>query len=113
MVVFLGPPTLFITLSAADLYWKELYRLLGYRIQESANEVESMKIRTKLFDENPLTVAAFFQTETVIEVDEGGKWVLLTRRNDPLLSRHNRYITEHWRANTDAQAILTLEAVLS
>ncbi|XP_063392313.1 uncharacterized protein LOC134677816 [Cydia fagiglandana] len=42
-----------------------------------------------------------------------GHWELITKRNHELVNRHNRYITEHWRANTDVQAILSYNAVLN
>lgn len=44
---------------------------------------------------------------------ESGSWEIKTERNDPLVNRHNRYITEHWRANTDVQCIVSLSAVLN
>ena len=44
---------------------------------------------------------------------ESGHWELVTERNHPLVNRHNRYITENWRANTDVQAILSVNAVLN
>ncbi|KAI3934810.1 hypothetical protein MKW98_026218 [Papaver atlanticum] len=62
MVNQLGPPTIFFTLSAADLQWPELYKLL-----DTENRLESLdpnrrrRERAKLLNENPLVVSWFLQ----------------------------------------------------
>lgn len=63
MVEQLGSPTLFFTISAADLQWKELYRLLDPNGQHVPfqNEYLETRRRTKLFIDNPLKVATFFK----------------------------------------------------
>ncbi|KAK3911829.1 ATP-dependent DNA helicase [Frankliniella fusca] len=51
----LGSPTAFITLSSADYYWPDFYKLLGYDINEL-----SMSERRKLLSDNPLLFESFF-----------------------------------------------------
>lgn len=62
MVEQLRAPTLFFTLSAADLHWPELYWLLDtnneYPVFE--NEILENNRRAHLLNENPLIVAWFF-----------------------------------------------------
>ena len=63
MVKQLGAPTLFFTLSAADIQWPELYRLLdsdGNTISSTNEQIENRR-RTKLLIDNPLIVAWFFK----------------------------------------------------
>lgn len=54
-----------------------------------------------------------FLSDTIILSKESGSWEIKTERHDPLVNRHNRFITEHWRANTDVQCIVSLSAVLN
>lgn len=65
MVKQLKSPTLFFTLSAADLQWPELFRLLGlFNLDDNeplANESREYRRRKKLLNENPLLVAWFFE----------------------------------------------------
>ena len=58
MVRQLGKPTIFITLSAADYHWPDLFKLLcpdKYFEELSSNE------KRKLMHDNPIIVAYFFQ----------------------------------------------------
>lgn len=59
MVQQLGLPTLFFTLSAADMHWPELYKLLA-----PDEEIETMTEyrRRELIQQNPLVVDEFFLT---------------------------------------------------
>lgn len=62
MVEQIGAPTLFFTLSAADIQWPELYRMIdpdnvGAPI---ADERRENRRRAKLLNDNPLIVAWFF-----------------------------------------------------
>ena len=57
MVEQLGLPTIFLTMSAADLYWPDLFLLLtGKNISQIR-----MSERRRLLQENPLIVDMFFQ----------------------------------------------------
>ena len=65
MVKQLGAPTIFFTLSAADIQWPELYRLIEADqpdtiISPSNEQIENRK-RAKLLIDNPLIVASFFK----------------------------------------------------
>ena len=63
MVKQLGAPTIFFTLSAADIQWSELYRLIDpdfATISNTNEQIESRK-RAKLLMDNPLIVASFFK----------------------------------------------------
>lgn len=66
MVNQLGTPTIFFTLSAADLHWPDLFRLLA---PNTNNETLKHMNRTKLMSENPLIVATFFneRVKTFVE----------------------------------------------
>ncbi|KAE8739488.1 hypothetical protein FOCC_FOCC015019 [Frankliniella occidentalis] len=57
MVDQLGIPTLFLTLSAADLHWEDLFRLLAPG--EDVNAMTDAR-RAKLLSENPLIADTFF-----------------------------------------------------
>lgn len=63
MVETLGPPTAFLTLSAADLYWPELGNILGeyYDGYDKLSERQKLQRRQRLINNNPLTVAFFFK----------------------------------------------------
>ncbi|KAI3924837.1 hypothetical protein MKW98_031088 [Papaver atlanticum] len=62
MVNQLGPPTIFFTLSAADLQWPELYKLLDTENRlESLDPNRRMRERAKLLNQNPLVVSWFLQ----------------------------------------------------
>lgn len=61
MVQYVGSPTFFITLSAADIHWKELNRLFNLPENHSnLSEVEQNRIRNKLLNKNPMLVAFYF-----------------------------------------------------
>ncbi|XP_034245752.1 uncharacterized protein LOC117647887 [Thrips palmi] len=51
----LGSPTVFLTLSSADYYWPDFFRLLGYNVLHL-----TMSERRKLLSENPLLFESFF-----------------------------------------------------
>ncbi|KAE8737685.1 hypothetical protein FOCC_FOCC016848 [Frankliniella occidentalis] len=57
MIEQLGLPTLFFTLSAADLHWPDLFHNIAP--DEDINTM-SESSRRKLIEENPLKVDAFF-----------------------------------------------------
>lgn len=64
MVQTIGAPTLFFTLSAADIQWPELYRLLDPNFNPAepiVDEFRENRRRAKLLNDNPLIVAWFFQ----------------------------------------------------
>lgn len=60
MIEQLGPATLFVTFSAADLHWPEFNRLFddGTPLQ---NEHLENRRRQKLLNENPHLAAMFFE----------------------------------------------------
>ena len=70
-----GPPTLFITLSCAELWWPDLQRLLAdrlmstgeYHLQNLAEEVLSGDIKSSMKAVNYLTglVHDFFQLKSL------------------------------------------------
>ena len=72
MVEQLKAPTFFFTLSAADLQWPELYRLLDPENNYPSFENESAenRRRSKLLNENPLIVAWFFNLRDKFFVEE-------------------------------------------
>lgn len=41
-----------------------------------------------------------------------GDWKFIPKRNDALLQRHNKFISQAWRGNTDFSAIVSRDAVL-
>ncbi|KAK3912381.1 ATP-dependent DNA helicase [Frankliniella fusca] len=55
MVNQIGTPTIFFTLSSADYYWPDLYRLLGHKVSDL-----SLQQRAQLLSENPLVADSFF-----------------------------------------------------
>lgn len=57
MVEQLGLPTLFLTLSAADMHWEKLFQLITE--EENVSSL-SMQDKMKLVQENPLIVDTFF-----------------------------------------------------
>lgn len=59
----LGLPTVFLTLSAADLHWPDLYRLMT---DEDIEEAE----RRRLLAEKPLTPSIFFFERTEFFLDK-------------------------------------------
>ncbi|KAK3923180.1 ATP-dependent DNA helicase [Frankliniella fusca] len=66
MVEQIGLPTIFLTMSAADLYWPDLYRILtGKDISEV-----SMRERRLLIRENPIIVDLFFDYRLQIYIQE-------------------------------------------
>lgn len=58
MVRQLGLPTLFFTLSAADMHWPDLYKFL-LNSDENPNSLTDAT-RRKLIEENPAKLDAFF-----------------------------------------------------
>ena len=60
MVRSIGAPTVFFTLSAADLHWPEIYKLLAPE-EDLSNSSTSMQRRRQLLIENPLIVNTLFQ----------------------------------------------------
>ncbi|XP_012143156.1 uncharacterized protein LOC105662771 [Megachile rotundata] len=46
-------------------------------------------------------------------VEENGAIVFLPKRNDPLLNRYNKLITQTWRANVDIAIVTSIEAILN
>lgn len=62
MVSQLGAPTAFLTLSAADTHWPDLFKILDPedRIAKMP-EMEANRIRQRFVNDNPLVVATFFQ----------------------------------------------------
>ena len=65
MLRFLGMPTFFLTLSAADLHWIEMLRAIGYQNgkQYSRKDIINMPIqqRNHLLKMNPITAVRIFQ----------------------------------------------------
>lgn len=59
MIEQLGMPTLFLTLSAADMHWPELYKILAP--DEDIQNITEQQ-RWKLVQDNPLVVDEFFLT---------------------------------------------------
>lgn len=43
---------------------------------------------------------------------EAGSWKFIPRRNDTLLQRHNPFVSQVWRGNTDFSAITSKDAVM-
>jgi ATP-dependent DNA helicase PIF1 len=44
---------------------------------------------------------------------EDGSWRFFLNRNDPYLQRHDKFVTQVWRAYTDLSPIISKEAVLN
>lgn len=72
MLKQLKSPSLFFTLSAADLQWKELYRILDPQDELEQIENDSLAYckRSKLLIENPLIVSWFFHLRSNYFVHE-------------------------------------------
>lgn len=66
MVEQLDLPTVFLTLSAADYYWPDLFRILVDKDMDAI----SMTERKKLIQENPAVVDMFFFKRLEIYIDE-------------------------------------------
>ncbi|KAK3920379.1 ATP-dependent DNA helicase [Frankliniella fusca] len=66
MVEQIGLPTVFLTMSAADLYWPDLYRILTGK---DINDI-SMRERRLLIQENPIIVDLFFDYRLQIYIQE-------------------------------------------
>lgn len=61
MVEVLGTPTIFMTISAADLYWPELYRILDPDYNyANLNQNSEFVRKSKLLNLNPMIVSYFF-----------------------------------------------------
>ncbi|XP_055344659.1 uncharacterized protein LOC129592610 [Paramacrobiotus metropolitanus] len=61
MVRSIGVPTIFFTLSAADLYWPEIFDLIDpTTTSENCTEKEILRRRTKALQENPLIADWYF-----------------------------------------------------
>lgn len=66
-----GSPTEFVTSSAADDHWPDLYRLLDPKEQiDAISEHKAAKSRQELLNRNPLLVAEFFSLRTEYIVKE-------------------------------------------
>lgn len=65
-------PTAFLTLSAADLWWPDLARLLGCNFEEEEllNESQIVQQRQKLINENPLIVENYFTFRAVTFIEK-------------------------------------------
>ena len=63
MVKHLGAPTIFITLSAADLYWSYLSNIFDDNMDEFnlLSEKEQLRRRARLVNENPMNTAYYFK----------------------------------------------------
>lgn len=62
MVKQLGPPTIFFTLSAADMQWPDLFNLLDpLKKLQSLSHFEQKRERAKLLNENPIIASWFLQ----------------------------------------------------
>lgn len=44
---------------------------------------------------------------------DAGSWKFVPKRNDSLLQRHNKFVTQVWRGNTDFSAITSKDAVIN
>lgn len=67
MVEQLNLPTLFFTLSAADLHWPDLFRILA---PDKEYSTLSERDRWKLVQDNPMIVDSFFSTRVKTYIDE-------------------------------------------
>lgn len=64
MVKTCGPPTVFLTLSATDLYWPELYQISDSGFDYTQlNDRSAMQRKNRLLNDNSLKVAYFFKKE--------------------------------------------------
>ena len=65
MIKQLGPPTWWLTLSCADLRWKEIYKILsrlkGNELSDEEIDQMSYKERCDMLNSNPVVVAKHFQ----------------------------------------------------
>ena len=79
-----GPPTLFITLSCAENWWKDLHKLLKKKLHgtkyeflisqlESDDEKTRLKARCKVSQTFSITVQEFFQKRVEIWLEKVGK----------------------------------------
>lgn len=68
MIKSIGAPTLFFTLSAADLFWPEIFTHLGhhYNIDNNLSQSQIIAIRRKILNDNPLEFSYFFQKRASI-----------------------------------------------
>lgn len=67
MVDTLGAPTLFFTLSAADLFWPEIFKKIDPSYQtENTTDREILQHRRKLLNNNPMEFAYFFNRRAEI-----------------------------------------------
>lgn len=70
MIEECGPPTVFVSLSPADLYWPKLYRILDpYYDHDSIDRNSGSMRKLKLLSSNPLIVAYFFYKRVVYFMD--------------------------------------------
>lgn len=67
MIETIGPPTIFFTLSAADLFWPEIFTHLNveYNIDNNLNQNQIIAIRRRILNENPLEFAYFSRKEHI------------------------------------------------
>lgn len=60
MVEQIGTPTLFVTLSAADLHWKKLHRFLDPAQTVSGSSRRMVQQRLQMISDNPIVACYFF-----------------------------------------------------
>lgn len=91
MINQIGLPTGFLTFSAADLWWTDLARLLGYNFerQETLNESQIAQQRQKLINENPKIVEDYFTFRATTFIDK-----VLCKRY-PIVDYWFRYEFQH------------------
>ena len=72
MINQIGLPTGFLTLSAADLWWPDLARLMGANFvqEERLTETEIAQQRQKLINENPNIVEDYFIYRCTLFIDK-------------------------------------------
>lgn len=68
----IGMPTVLLTLSAADLWWPDLLRLMGCDIaeEESLTEAQIFERHQKLINDNPLIVEKYFSYRANLFITE-------------------------------------------
>ena len=81
MIKQLGPPTWWLTLSCADLRWKEIYKILsklnGKELTDQEIDQMSYKERCEMLNSNPVVVAKHFQ----YRIERLFRDILLTENN--------------------------------
>ncbi|WAR12801.1 hypothetical protein MAR_026981 [Mya arenaria] len=104
----LGPPTLFMTLSADDLHWPELGMLLVAKLQTHSHSnycMKSSKPPCRFGFPKRLCQHTVLLSH-IVAVKNKGKFYDTYRPSDSLLiNAYNPEILRHWRANMDIQLI--------